>query len=913
MAKTVPKTFKIKVAMTLIKSQNVYKGPFQTVDDLNDVQALNGDYADVYETGTRWQYKEGTWVDTGDTIPENPVYVSNNDVQVLPEPSSIARRDNEGHVYTATPASTQHCANKEYVDDADTVLQQRIDEEQANRASSVEQLQTSIADEVTRATGKESALETSIQGLDDDITAENVRAEAAEEELQNDLNTTNSALQTETQRATAAENKNTQAIEAEVIRAQASEETLNQRLNTISDAQVGGAAALEKAINDEKLRAIAAEEALSNEVAEKLTQVADTADKQRTYAVNTAGEQTMLEVDTASSNGTIVQRNENGQINVAEPTTDSNAATKKYVDDVDTVHQSQLQALESELTDETSARKAADGVLADAIDTETSRAKQAEQTIKAATDTNAANITKIKTLIPNAATADNQLADKDFVNSSIANNASNYVTSTRDGDSQFASLGALQAGPWYLMGEAYTPTKNDYAVFVNTDGSIWRAVYDGQFWVAAYKINDTPFTAAQNDALNSGVTASLLASIASDIANRVVASALASVLYCTDADGNQITKALADFATAAQGAKADTAYQKPSTGIPQTDLASSVQQALELARTALQSFTEQDPTVPAWAKAATKPAYTKGEVGLGNVDNTSDANKPVSTAQAAAIDAVQDDVDSVESKVDTHIANKSNPHGVTAVQTGAEPAFTKNTAFNKNFGTDVDTVCEGNDSRLSNTRTPTSHASAAAIYGVGTNVNYGHVRLSSNHTANASSQTSDDIASGQALAYGYHSATTIDLNNYRSEGQFTLYNVTTRTNFPTDATVPTNPSYHLEVKRFYSTTAVVQVLYVRGTTEVWIRYSTSASSWSTWERLGGSAAPYVVNLSTSSWSGSSGDYTYSITATTHKKGTYPQVRIFVNNEECYDSPTIDTSGNITLKSNAKVAMRVVIY
>ena len=32
-------------------------------------------------------------------------------------------------------------------------------------------------------------------------------------------------------------------------------------------------------------------------------------------------------------------------------------------------------------------------------------------------------------------------------------------------------------------------------------------------------------------------------------------------------------------------------------------------------------FTETDPTVPAWAKAASKPSYTKSEVGLGNVEN----------------------------------------------------------------------------------------------------------------------------------------------------------------------------------------------------------------------------------------------------------------------------------------------------
>lgn len=41
----------------------------------------------------------------------------------------------------------------------------------------------------------------------------------------------------------------------------------------------------------------------------------------------------------------------------------------------------------------------------------------------------------------------------------------------------------------------------------------------------------------------------------------------------------------------------------------------------------------------AWAKASTKPSYTKSEVGLANVDNTSDTSKPVSTAQQTAIDA----------------------------------------------------------------------------------------------------------------------------------------------------------------------------------------------------------------------------------------------------------------------------------
>lgn len=39
--------------------------------------------------------------------------------------------------------------------------------------------------------------------------------------------------------------------------------------------------------------------------------------------------------------------------------------------------------------------------------------------------------------------------------------------------------------------------------------------------------------------------------------------------------------------------------------------------------------------VSAWAKAATKPSYTKAEVGLGNVDNTADKDKSVKYAETA--------------------------------------------------------------------------------------------------------------------------------------------------------------------------------------------------------------------------------------------------------------------------------------
>lgn len=61
---------------------------------------------------------------------------------------------------------------------------------------------------------------------------------------------------------------------------------------------------------------------------------------------------------------------------------------------------------------------------------------------------------------------------------------------------------------------------------------------------------------------------------------------------------------------------------------------------------------------------------TKAQVGLGNVNNTSDADKPVSTAQATAIAGAKAAGTNAQTNLTTHIQNKSNPHGVTRDQLG---------------------------------------------------------------------------------------------------------------------------------------------------------------------------------------------------------------------------------------------------
>lgn len=61
---------------------------------------------------------------------------------------------------------------------------------------------------------------------------------------------------------------------------------------------------------------------------------------------------------------------------------------------------------------------------------------------------------------------------------------------------------------------------------------------------------------------------------------------------------------------------------------------------------------------------------TKAQVGLGNVNNTSDADKPVSTAQATAIADAKAAGTNAQTNLTTHMQNMSNPHGVTRDQLG---------------------------------------------------------------------------------------------------------------------------------------------------------------------------------------------------------------------------------------------------
>lgn len=109
-----------------------------------------------------------------------------------------------------------------------------------------------------------------------------------------------------------------------------------------------------------------------------------------------------------------------------------------------------------------------------------------------------AGYTGISVLIPQAATADNQLADKEFVNSSIA-------TATATFRGTFVTLSALEATP---------ADRNDYAFWAHKDEAgntcYDKYTYTGSEWKFEYRLNNSSFTAAQWGAVNSGITGTLV-------------------------------------------------------------------------------------------------------------------------------------------------------------------------------------------------------------------------------------------------------------------------------------------------------------------------------------------------------------------------------------------------------------------
>ena len=261
-----------------------------------------------------------------------------------------------------------------------------------------------------------------------------------------------------------------------------------------------------------------------------------------------------------------------GSVSAPQSTTYTKTEVNGLVGDEQSRAQTAEGALQNAIDDEEGARQQGDNTLQGNIDAEETRAKAAEKQ-------NADDIDAIEEKIPAAASAQNKLVDQNLMNSSIAT-----ATATYRGAYNLVSDLSLTIAATHeqvataLAGAIATADNNDYCfVQIPVDDAtptviarVDRYKFDGTAWSYEFSLNNSGFTQAQWDALNSGITSGLVTKLTA-----LPTEAELSALLL----GKQ--NVIADLADIRSGAKAgSTAYQKPVTGIPQTDLTTELQLAL---------------------------------------------------------------------------------------------------------------------------------------------------------------------------------------------------------------------------------------------------------------------------------------------------------------------------------------------
>lgn len=125
--------------------------------------------------------------------------------------------------------------------------------------------------------------------------------------------------------------------------------------------------------------------------------------------------------------------------------------------------------------------------------------------------------------IPSDASADNQLADKEWVDQEIDRVAAYYITSDAQGNPFQTRAALLNAETYYSGGSPRTPTRNDYAIVLadeSHDNTEWRYIYSENdhgvgVWEAQYPVegaivaDDNVTKTSTNPVKSSGIWSAL--------------------------------------------------------------------------------------------------------------------------------------------------------------------------------------------------------------------------------------------------------------------------------------------------------------------------------------------------------------------------------------------------------------------
>jgi hypothetical protein len=143
------------------------------------------------------------------------------------------------------------------------------------------------------------------------------------------------------------------------------------------------------------------------------------------------------------------------------------------------------------------------------------------------------DISDIQALIPAQASSTNQLADKNFVASSVMSNVGTRLYADTSG-SQFATRAALTAATTFYKADGTSVAlsaiiEGSYTIITADEGAPspftngqTRWLFSGGAWGYEFGINEEPFTAAEAAAIGSGVTSAKVSSYDTHIADNSI-------------------------------------------------------------------------------------------------------------------------------------------------------------------------------------------------------------------------------------------------------------------------------------------------------------------------------------------------------------------------------------------------------
>ena len=299
---------------------------------------------------------------------------------------------------------------------------------------------------------------------------------------------------------------NEQAIAAETQRGEAAESQLQGNIDLEAQARQDADAALQHNINAEEQARIA------DVNAEEQARIADVdAEEARAKAAEQQLQENIDAVGRGSSSAVTAER-ERAEAAEQQLQTNITAEQNERIADVDaeeTRAKVAEQANSNAISGEITRAEGAEQTLQQNIDAEETRARAAEQA-------NANDIDSIESKIPAAASDQNQLADKQFVNSSIQTATAEFkgtynlctdlylsvITATHE-QIGVALKTAIQQADNNDYCFVQIPVSNDTPTVI---ASVQRYKFNGTNWLFEYALNNSGFTQAQWDALNSGIT-----------------------------------------------------------------------------------------------------------------------------------------------------------------------------------------------------------------------------------------------------------------------------------------------------------------------------------------------------------------------------------------------------------------------